>query len=100
MSEFSEGSLVRSPDFVVRTVGPEHVLVPLRTPMPADVLMFVLDGPVAALLWDALAAPRSLEDLVGHVLAEFDVRADVARTEVAVFVDQLIELGAVSHQDA
>lgn len=92
----SEPSFRRSPDFLVRDVGGRHVLVPVRRPMPRDVAMFLLEGPVARLLWEALAAPRSRAELVEEVLAGFEVDdPERVGAEVDGFLEQLGALGAL-----
>jgi hypothetical protein len=86
---------VRSDDWRVREVGGRHVLVPLAAPVPADVVMYVLDGDVAAALWEALAAPRTAAELVELVLATFEgADRSAVEADVGAFLGQLTRLGA------
>jgi hypothetical protein len=86
----------RDPQFVMRKVGPKRVLVPTRTPMPTDVLMFLLDGPVAERIWELLAAPTSPRELADAIATEFEA-ADPApiESEVVAYLEQLLALGGI-----
>ncbi len=57
---------------------------------PGDAMMRQLN-PVAAEVWERLEAPQSLDDLVAHVCAAFDVGPETARTDIQAFLDKLSE---------
>ena len=86
----------RTGDVVLRAVAEEQVLVPLRRQMPRDVLVFLLDGPVAMRLWELLGdGTLTGHELVDVLVGEFDVERPQAEEEVRAFLDQLHALDAV-----
>ena len=87
---------LRSPDFVLRQEAAQQLLIPVRSPMPHGVLVFLLDGPVALLLWEALATSRTFAELEALVLAEFEVSPAQARGELKTYLRQLERLGALA----
>ena len=90
----------RAEGFVVRALGPRNVLVPVHAPVPHDVLMFLLDGPVAEHIWELLAEPRSHAELVASVLQAFEAEPGVVSAEVETYLEQLGTLGAVEQLPA
>jgi hypothetical protein len=44
---------------------------------------------VAASIWNHLAEPRTLDDLVGLVADEYDVTPDGCRDDIVAFLDEL-----------
>ena len=83
----------RSQDAVVRTIGDHRVLLPVDRALPADVLLFLLDGPVAELVWEALAEPREPGALAAQVAQQFEVDAETAAQDVDAFLQQLEQAG-------
>jgi len=55
---------------------------------------FVLAGTGPA-LWELLAEPRALDDLVAVLAAAYEADPDVVAADVAPTVDRLTELGAI-----
>lgn len=51
---------------------------------------------VAASIWTHLAEPRTLEDLVDLVSAEYDVAPDSCRGDITTFLDELVAKRLVS----
>ena len=49
-----------------------------------------------ARIWELLAEPRSVDDLVSALTAEYEVDDDTCRTQVAIFLDTLGAAGLVS----
>lgn len=45
---------------------------------------------VAASLWTHLAEPRTLEELVELVTAEYDVAPETCRPDIVTFLDELV----------
>jgi len=52
-------------------------------------------SPVTGRIWQLLEVPRSVTDLVGLLLAEYDVEAEVCRAEVRHVMDELVKAGLV-----
>ncbi len=85
----------RDANFVQRTIGEHHVLVPVAGEFPPDTFLLLLDGPVALSLWEALETPRTGEALVARVTAEFAVERDQAIGDVEAFLAQLRAAGCL-----
>lgn len=93
--------VVRSPHWVLRDVAGQTVLVPVRDRMPDGVMLFLLDGPVARLVWDELTAgARRVDDLIERVVQAFDVDREAAAADVAEFVRQLTAIRAATLEPA
>ena len=85
--------LARSADedlsFVTRQIAGETLIVPVSGSVTDLESIFVLNE-VGSLVWNLLQrSPVSVDDLVRAVVAEFDVKADVAAVDVAAFLDDL-----------
>jgi hypothetical protein len=80
----------RDPAIVTRRIGPETVLVPVRTSTTIMNDIFALND-TAALVWDALAAPATLEQLSSALAAEYDVDLDEAQRDVRELLQQFAE---------
>ena len=64
---------LRSDRLCARAVAGHDVLVPVDGALPDDVLLLVLDGPVARRLWELLASPRSAEELAWEAVLPEDM---------------------------
>jgi PqqD family protein of HPr-rel-A system len=90
----------------LRTVAGDSTFVRSDQPLTADVdgeailldpttgEFYALRGTAGA-IWDLLAEPRSLDDLVSKLATTYDVDPDVCRTEVERFVGKLAESGLI-----
>lgn len=76
----------RAEDFVHREIAGEHLLVALRRDAVAPIFAMT---PTAAAIWDRLDRWATLDELIAHVLAEFDATREVATRDVREFLDQL-----------
>ena len=89
--------LRRSSRFVARRVAGELVVVPVlrdEATSGASLPFFVLNE-TGEHLWEALAEPRSTDELVRLLTGLWDVSADRARQDVSAFLEELRALGAV-----
>jgi hypothetical protein len=84
----------RDPDFVYRRIVDEVVLLPIRHNFGDLESIYTLNE-VGARVWDLLDGRRTLVEVSDVILTEFEVPADVARADVAEFVRELEEVGAV-----
>jgi hypothetical protein len=50
---------------------------------------------VGQTIWEHLDQPRDVDQLVRHVVAEYDVEDDRARADIEAFLSQLSEAGFV-----
>ena len=90
----AELSFQRIDDVVQREVAGEAFLVPIRGHLADLQELFVLND-VGHWLWNQLGSPRSLEDLVGGVVAEFEVDPERTRQDAEAFLKQLADAGLV-----
>lgn len=88
-----EARWVRSARFVERSVAEHHLLLAGEGALPSGVMALLLDGPVAHLLWDALAVAQPVSALVARVVDEYDVAPADAERDVAAFLEQLARAG-------
>lgn len=72
----------------------------LATPVDDELVMFDAESgkyyglnEVATAIWERLAKPHTLEELVDGLTAEFDVAPEQCREEVAAFIPRLVERG-------
>ena len=65
---------------------------------PDQDLLFEVDG-VGKIVWDFLAEPRSLDELVEHVRSIFQVDLSRCEADVAAFIKRLTDNGIVRQGD-
>lgn len=80
-------TFVQSPSPLTATVDGEVVMLE-----PATSTYFGLEG-VGGRIWDLCAQPQSLQSLVEHLTAEYEVDTVTCTSEVATFVDALCDAG-------
>ena len=61
-------------------------------------LLFEVDG-VGKIVWDFLAQPRSLDEIVEHVRSIYQVDRDRCEADVTTFISRLAENGIVRQGD-
>jgi hypothetical protein len=79
-----------APDLVVRKVGEESVIVPVRSRV-ADLDSVVTLNPVASRIWELLDGQRTSDAIVAALCDEFEVTPEAARTDVDDFIRSLAE---------
>lgn len=52
-------------------------------------------GGVGTLVWELLAQPRSLDDLIDGVVADYDVERERCAADVGAFVEKLVSLNLI-----
>lgn len=82
------GIVVRSPDVLWHRTS-RRILVSLPAGATVE-----LHG-VEALVWEALAQPGTVDELVDDLAAAFDRPAPVVRADVTPLLDELVRAGAV-----
>jgi hypothetical protein len=50
---------------------------------------------VASVIWRHIEQPASIPDLLRAIVTEFDVRADIAETDLHTVLGRMLELGLV-----
>lgn len=89
MVERDERAVVRSPDQVSAEVDGEEVVLHLESGV-----YFGLEG-VAARVWELLASPRTLAELVDRVTEEYAVEREACERDLRRFVGDLEREGLV-----
>lgn len=74
---------LRSTDISARTIGDETIVLGLPTSR-----YFTITG-VGTRVFELLAEDTSLDDLIGRVVAEYEVDPATARRDIEAFLDRL-----------
>jgi PqqD family protein of HPr-rel-A system len=86
----TDETYLRMPELPFRTLGEETVVVNTRTRE-----VHVLNG-TGSRIWNLLAPPRTVADLLQALEGEFDLDPATARAEVTAFVGDLVDKGLVT----
>ena len=86
-------------DLVMRRVGREAVVVPVRNRVGDLDSVFTLNE-VACRVWELLDGSTPVESIVTAICGEFDVEPDVASTDVADLMRNLEEAQLVQRVEA
>ena len=86
--------LIRNQNFVYRQIVEEMVLVAIRQNIAELDSIYTLNE-LGAFIWKQLEDPRSNLELEKAILAEFDVDDEVVRTDLASFIQDLEQIGAI-----
>ena len=87
-----------SKEFVLREIAGDHIIIPTG----ATVLEFnglITVNEVGVTLWNMLQEEVTMEDLVRGVLAEYDVKEEVAREDIQEFLDELVKGGILTKEE-
>jgi coenzyme PQQ synthesis protein D (PqqD) len=79
-----------APDLVVRKVGEESVIVPVRSRV-ADLDAVVTLNRVASRVWELLDGQRSVDAIAEAICDEFEVPPETARADVDELIGNLAE---------
>ena len=81
-----------NPCYLHRKIAGEDILISLGGNV-ANFNGYVSLNPTSSFLWDALATPKNLEQLVQALQTEFSVEYSVAKADVQEFLAELLEKG-------
>ena len=96
MTTHQESVIYRKSDnLVMRNVGSETILVPVRSNVGDLDSVFTLNT-IAARIWMLLDGQRTIDDLVADLCREYDASPDVVRGDVAELLQALEEGKLVS----
>jgi transcription antitermination factor NusG len=84
----------KSENIAFRKIADEYILVPISRSI-ADVNSIYSLNEIAGFIWGLLNGRRSVEEVWNEIAREYDVNDDEAREDVEVFLQQLIEIGAI-----
>lgn len=81
--------------FVHRKVAGADVLISIGANV-ANFNGYITLNPTASFLWDALATPKTAGELTERLTDEFEVSGDIARRDVACFLEMLLKNSMVT----
>jgi hypothetical protein len=90
---------VRSDSVVSRVISNETLIVPVRRGV-GDLSSIYSLNPVASTIWEALAQPRTKEEIVELIETRFDVPSGVARFDVDSFMAEMTAAGLANALEA
>ena len=77
-------------DWLAATVGDELVM------MSGEKGHYISLSKVGTRVWSLIDTPRTVEDLCGQLMAEFEVSPEVCRAQVEDFLRELAKHGAIA----
>ena len=84
----------REGEFVLRAVGDEGVIVPIRNRV-GDLDSVYVMSPVAMRVWSLIDGAHDVASIIEAVQDEYDVEPDVAASDVIDFLDALQNAGLI-----
>ncbi|SRR6266498_3347623 len=85
---------VRSDSVVSRVIAGETLIVPVRRGV-GDLASIYSLNPVATAIWQALAEPRSTDEVVQVLTEEFEAEAETMVADVQSFLAEMQSAGLV-----
>ena len=82
----------KDPNVVSRELGGERILVPI-TKQAADMAAVYVLNEVGASIWELLDGKRTLADITGLLLREYEVGQETVEADIFEIVDELGKLG-------
>jgi hypothetical protein len=82
--------LMPNGDYVFRNIGDETILVPVRAGVSELDSLFTFNE-VGAVVWRAVEARSSVQDIVTAVLSEFEIEQAAAEGDVVEFLTSLLD---------
>ncbi len=79
----------RDPAIVSRQIGTEIILVPVRSSTETMEHIFALND-TAALIWQTLAQPCAIDQLVAALLHEYEVSQEQAYADVGEWIELML----------
>lgn len=86
----------RNPDFLLRDVAGQQVIVPVGAAAEKFPGMITIND-TGAFLWELLEQEQTIDSLVTAMQDRYEVTEELARKDAKAFVDRLIPTGAVSN---
>ena len=84
----------QSGEFVLRAVGRDGVLVPIRNRV-GDLDSIYTLTPVAIRIWSLIDGRTAAAEIVAKIAEEYDVSPDIAARDVAELLDAFVEAGLI-----
>ncbi len=89
---------IRSSSVVSRVIANETLIVPIRRGV-GDLSSIYSLNPVAGAIWNAIAQPRSKDEIVQLLQNEFEVPRESVSTDVDSFLAERAAAGLVDSQE-
>jgi hypothetical protein len=89
-----EEIFIRSQAVVARVVAGETLIIPVRDGV-GDLASFYSLNSTGSLIWKLLGSPRTETQLAMAFAQEYEVDPEIARRDVADFLDEMMALGLV-----
>jgi Coenzyme PQQ synthesis protein D (PqqD) len=90
----STAQFVRSDNVVSRVIAGETLIVPVRRGV-ADLAALFSFNPVGSTIWEAIAQPRTVDELATVLADTYDVTPEKAREDLEVFLNEAQAAGVV-----
>ena len=84
----------RNEEIISRRIVDELILVPLRKSVADMETLYTLND-VGARVYELIDGTRSVGVIVDDIVSEFQVTADVAKSDVFEFIEQLLEVDSI-----
>lgn len=84
----------RNPNFLLKDVAGKLVLVPVGKAAAAFPGMITVNGS-GKFIWELLAEDLSFEELVNAMTQRYEVTAETAQKDAAVFIERLRSVNAI-----
>lgn len=94
VNDRNSGVLRTSPNYVLRTIAGQHVLVSIGEGL-ADFRGYIQMNDTAAFLWEQLKEGRTKEELFRAILDKYDVDEDRARRDLESSLELLVSKGMI-----
>jgi hypothetical protein len=78
----------QSPSVVTRKTGDEYVLVPIANNIADMNSVFTLNE-TGAFLWENIDGKKTVNDLIGSLMSEYDTDIETATADVLSFIREL-----------
>lgn len=79
--------VVRNPDLIAANIDSDLVMMSI-----AQGEYYNIAG-VGSRIWELLATPISIEEITRTICAEYNVNEATCRTDIQIFIEELIHLG-------
>lgn len=79
----------RNADILAANVDDDLVMMSIRAGNYYNI------GGVGTLVWELLSQPRSLDDLIDGVVADYDVEREHCAADIGAFVEKLVSLNLI-----
>ncbi|OLB94218.1 MAG: hypothetical protein DMD91_22680 [Candidatus Rokuibacteriota bacterium] len=90
-----DATYARDPDFVSRRIADEVIVLPIRKNLGDLESIYTLNE-VGARIWELFDGRRSLREIRDILTSEYEVTAQAATGDLAMFVEHLTAIGALT----